>query len=313
MKLTKAYSDSIRLLTRVAPMYWDACAGFRKKKQFYDARTNWVTSLKLFLHCYAFQRSVFISQYAEAAKKAVEELLYVNTTITKGLINKVAQRNDKIVSEGKKRIKVNQSHNPLAPNGSVLSLCNEIPHKNLLAWTLDSLHRGNIQEVADGLCSVRGIGYKIAAFWIRDVAEAFNVSLKKLEEPSYSQPIDVWVYRFIRAVARTARTNLPRDLAFYTKKSYWAAAELMIEAADQAGVRHTALNQAVWYYSSEWISEWSDFGAAELDIEGEIKWDKLFSTPRALQANLKKVGDFCKTHKKEYSWAASWGKVVGRT
>ena len=113
-------------------------------------------------------------------------------------------------------------------------------------------------EIAsDQLRSIRGVGPKIAAFWLRDVCDSHDIDLASIGSGEHVQPIDIWVYRAMQPVAVALHNPLPKDLK-QTKDSYWRAADLVVRVADEIGTRHTLLNSAVWIFGSQIVSYWGE-------------------------------------------------------
>ncbi len=93
---------------------------------------------------------------------------------------------------------------------------------------------GRVRDAFESLDRVRGIGPKIASFFLRDVAVRF--SIEPLQDRELLQPIDVWVRRYVRQ-ATGATVPVGDALA-----AQWICAN---SAAPEAA------NQGLWYFASQ--------------------------------------------------------------
>jgi hypothetical protein len=98
---------------------------------------------------------------------------------------------------------------------------------------------GDAEEATRKLRSIRGVGWKIAAFYLRDVARYYDLP----EKPGWCfQPADVWIQR----IAGHWGQMLSRNVAGYD-----AAARLFVDLAQAAGVRGGDLNAGAWVLGSQ--------------------------------------------------------------
>lgn len=104
---------------------------------------------------------------------------------------------------------------------------------DLIAATRSELAAGLVRHAFERLDRIRGIGPKIASFFLRDVAVRFEI--EPLQDRELLQPIDVWVRRYV-----TRRTNaaVPDDFM----AAQWICAN---SAAPEAA------NQGLWYFASQ--------------------------------------------------------------
>ena len=112
---------------------------------------------------------------------------------------------------------------------------------NILLWTRDMIESGRSQEAAAELNRIRGIGRKLAAFYMRDVARFFNLP----EKPGYLfQPVDLWIGR-IAGLWTNQELNIQSDV------DYNAAAEIFCQFAEAAEVLGGDLNAGAWILGSQ--------------------------------------------------------------
>ena len=245
--------ENFRSVVPFHAMYWGPPASavtFRSAEEFEDARQDWRAALALFLGKYAYARNINLSAYAAAAESVAKGLPKRSTPSarTKADAWEAFDRNLP------KELGRNPKLNPLAVDGSVIDLCAEVPEYNLVEWTRRQIVRSKIGEAHARLRAVRGIGNKIASFWLRDIADAFTLTLKDADRPDevLLQPIDIWVYRAAQVVAPVHQVKLPRTPSDGAED----AARIIIHLAAELGVRHTLLNTAIWTFGAQMVGGW---------------------------------------------------------
>jgi len=134
--------------------------------------------------------------------------------------------------------------NPLAPyfrkqrSKSITSVVQELAESdyNLVRWASEAIGRGQLEETSEQIQSVRGLGAKISAWFLRDVVGAFDMDEQGLEPAELLQPIDIWTRRGASVLAGLHHI-LP-----YGRHGDARAAETIVTASRAAGVRPTLVN-----------------------------------------------------------------------
>lgn len=93
---------------------------------------------------------------------------------------------------------------------------------------------GQVRRAFQRLDLVRGIGPKIASFFLRDLAVWFKI--EPYQDRELLQPIDVWVRRYVRQLNKGATTLTDQQTA------EWRCTN---SAAPEAA------NQGLWYFVSQ--------------------------------------------------------------
>jgi hypothetical protein len=210
---------------------WEANAGFESDP--------WL-SLRLFLQMYAFERQGRSPDYSFAAVDAIDENR--SAPLERASIRSVW-------NSFRRRLRdLNYANNPLCPKGtkysrnyrkqkrstkvtklSVVQFAIKL-ERPLVKWARDCLEH-NIPSQAHGqLCSINGVGNKIASFFLRDVASTFR--LAPTCDRHLLQPIDIWV-RFV--VHRLCKTDKLDD----TECANWIVAK---------SSKPECMNQGIWYF-----------------------------------------------------------------
>ena len=244
---SRVIHEQLRLFQAVASLYQ---AGIMVLDE--EALADPILALSQFLFGYAFERQGRSPAYAPIARHVVE------TTTATGSFwqdeetpRKVWESFCSTLKELREDAKPNPMNNPLCPRGqsyiakrqqketpqpSALQFVQEKLKEydyNLVAWVRYMLLDGQVQEVHGDLCSINGIGPKIASFFLRDVAWRFGI--QDFNHRDLLQPVDVWVERTARRLDPAARGR---------------EAEWIVQECQGAGVLPEAVNAGLWYFGA---------------------------------------------------------------
>jgi hypothetical protein len=146
-------------------------------------------ALELFLEGYAFERQGRSPVYAPAAVDAVNKSH-----------NLSAEQVWKNFGDSLDWQKLNKLNNPLYHTKSqcncvIDGLKSTSGIRNIVADARNAIADGRVREIYEEVDAIRGIGPKIASFFLRDVALRFDIA--PTNERALLQPIDVWVMRIV--------------------------------------------------------------------------------------------------------------------
>lgn len=276
-------SDVIAMARRVAGLadiYW---APECFPKAFDAAKENWLAALTQFVGSYSFERQGAPPIYRTYARQALE-------STGAGLAQPSASFARAAWSEFQRLAHANK-------HGTNEKVCALFPGKgthkitaiefvaglgshghNLLAWATEMLATTRAEDAVRELLRIRGIHYKIATFYLRDVARAAKIDEKKAGPRWCFQPIDVWVRRAAMAWASPSGRVIT---------DYWSAAEIIVDLADAAGVSGGDLNGGAWVLGSQLADRSSDpdltrtlSSAASLEdvLAANVRWSRAIIT-----------------------------------
>ncbi len=110
---------------------------------------------------------------------------------------------------------------------------NEVNNKCLIVWVLDLLQNDELLKAYKMLRKINGIGPKIASFFLRDVADLYNIN--PIHDRELLQPIDVWIRFILQLLSNNSELD---DIA---------CAKFVVDNSTQPG----KFNQGAWYFSSQ--------------------------------------------------------------
>jgi len=180
--------------------YWDS---IQKRNNLDDiiSPSEWVSSLINFCN-YAFERRGSPSAYRTSAIEAYEQNRQwldsrqnwsqaMETTLFNSFM---AECNRSFITNYNERL------NPMAPSyGNLISLINfawnEVGNDSVTGWALNLICSDDIRTAFNGLKRIRGVGDKIASFYLRDIYALSVFHDNEMQDKDLLQPIDVWTER----------------------------------------------------------------------------------------------------------------------
>jgi hypothetical protein len=211
-----------------------------------DNLSNPFNSLRFFLLGYAFERQGSLRDFAIVANEVISKVSSdFGTLDAKYIWNKYEQQLKDV------NLKPNPSRNPLCPMGieyhyknsegvtqkkSVIELLQENTGKeNIVSFVKEEFYSDRVEDAYEALQQINGIGPKIAALFLRDVAVMLKFNCKKISNHrELLQPVDTW----IRYCVRTLKNN--------TKLTDSKCAEFL-KITDEP----EKANQGMWYFCTQ--------------------------------------------------------------
>jgi hypothetical protein len=190
----------MRLFEHVGALY---VGGIMKPAwEGFEERPTEREAVELFLRQYAYQRLGASGDYSRAAAEAIRS--------SPDLVPERVWAAFKGLVDGGVNPKVNPLAHSQPERGPRCLLCilrDGGGYRNLVTIAHDALEHGNVEEVHTEIRSIRGVGPKIASFFLRDVAIRYKIELD--EDRDLLQPVDRWVLRFAQMLDdRVARSDV---------------------------------------------------------------------------------------------------------
>jgi hypothetical protein len=188
-------------------------------------RTNEKEALKFFLNAYAYGgRAGAPKSFSIIATHCVEENWTQNANI-------IWERFQELVP------RPNQNTNPLYPGDNGGNKVSAIGHFNFQQQILENLQNGDPQSAHEHLTQIRGVGRKIASFFLRDIAYFFKINTANWGPDKFKwlQPIDRWVGKVSEILGIDGGQDLPTNICSVCIRN---------------GISPLKFNQGAWYFSS---------------------------------------------------------------
>jgi hypothetical protein len=264
----------VKRLARLAEIYWHPHCF---PKAFDQAANSWLSALIQFVCDYSFERQGAPAAYRRFAREALhvagngipQPTAEFAIAAWRGFQTPAKQRG----------IGTNPSLNPLncESTGKYIAAPTFVTRLarhdfNILRWSWSLLQAGRAEEATNDLCEIRGVSWKLAAFYLRDVAKHFKLDESVCGPAWCFQPVDRWVGRVAAAWSVMLGGNV-------SENDYWGAAELFSQLADSAGVRGGDLNAGVWVFASQLLDRnvaeaVSTVAGLEDCLEANLRWNE---------------------------------------
>lgn len=189
-------------------------------------------AIELFLRQYAYERLGARADYSRAAAEAVRSSPDLAPervwAVFKGLVDGG----------------VNPKLNPLAHTQAetrlsclLCALRQGSSYRNLITTTRDALVEGQVQRVHTEIRNIRGVGTKIASFFLRDVAIRYEI------EPDQNrdllQPVDRWILRFTQMLDNKLPSSaVGQWMVFNTRQPIGKRRHVVLRSTDRAPEVH---------------------------------------------------------------------------
>lgn len=231
----------VQATAQLAEIYWHRDC-FPKEVE--SAERGWLPALVQFTAGYAYERQGAAPAYRDLARKSLAATGGGLSAPTSALPKATWQEFSRLADNA--HVRPNWKVNPLAwskDSGKVSSvqfaLSLKAEEHNILRWAADVARGGNAEAATTALRSIRGVGWKLAAFYLRDVARFYSID----EEPAWCfQPVDVWIRRIAKCWAARINRSVVNDND---------AATVFIDLAHAAEVRGGDLNAGAWVLGSQ--------------------------------------------------------------
>jgi hypothetical protein len=271
--------DVIAMAKRVAPLadiYWSPDCF---QKEFEAATRGWLAALTQFVAGYSFERAGAPPIYRTYAREALTRAGEGVTQPTTALAAEVWKEFQALAQA--KGHGTNPNVCALHPakgtrKVTAVEFIATLPSHgfNIFTWATDMLATSRAEHAVGELRRIRGIDYKIATFYLRDVVRAASLDEKGAGPGWCFQPIDVWV----RRAAETWGSLAGRSVT-----DYWTAADLIVDLADAAGVSGGDLNGGTWILGSQLVDRNADpdlsrtlvsSAALEECLTASVRWSR---------------------------------------
>jgi hypothetical protein len=207
------------------------------RKQF----ENGYIALECFLENYAYERQGTPQAYPAIAKQTIEKVFHGKVeNVNSDQATKAWRTYSEIATRDFNGIKTNASHNPMNSDQGVLTaMANQGIH-NIAAHVKTLIKNGKTKNAHTFIDDIRGIGAKIASFYLRDIAYLGGLDENQIKDQFYLQPLDTWLDQTFSMIMKKEK---PASLEEKQKT--------FVDLCRQAGCSPIAFNQGAWIVISE--------------------------------------------------------------
>jgi len=201
-----------------------------------DLFSNAYMALEGFLTGYAYERNVSVKNYSVLAKMTLKKVFDNEIKdISIDDAKRAWQTYHVIAAQKFPNLKLNCSHNPMNSDNGVLQQMAEKKIIHLSNFLMNKIHEDKTQQAHNFLIGIRGIGPKIAPFYLRDLVFLSGIEESKVTDSYLLQPIDRWLKCALSVLLEDEKLNS------LTKKQ-----KSIVKLCSEAEVSAIEFNQGCW-------------------------------------------------------------------
>ncbi len=263
MQFNELQINIAKFLKKVSPIYQNY---FLYKKIFREQFENGYKALVCFLKNYAYERQGAAAAYSKIALKVVSNRYQnkYNWRVStkddaKGLwedYENVAKSDYNLLDNTTGKVKVNKTHNPLNADRGVVDKLVSNNTLNIATHTRDLISSGDTTEAYNFIKDIRGIGEKIASFYLRDIVYLSGIDEENISDLHLLQPIDTWLEQTLKILFN-----------FDAQKNLHEKQKLIVDLCKEAEVSSISFNQGAWVLGSQIAGEFETFKKSLIDYD----------------------------------------------
>lgn len=252
-----------------------------RDSMFEDQFKDGYKALVCFVQHYAYERQGAARAYPIIAKMTIEQMFRGKLpSVTQTHAEEAWKIYKEIARKDFNNIKLNKSHNPMNSDKGILTAMATHRIGNLSLYMKELIQQDKTAEAYYFIASVRGVGSKIAPFYLRDIAYLGNLKESKIEDPHYLQPIDTWLEQTLSIIFGDA---VPRRLAEKQK--------IIVGLCEAAGCSPIAFNQGAWIFGSQVAGSFKMFREIAEGKNARSILEKHVSTMKEYVAEVERIVD----------------------
>jgi hypothetical protein len=215
------------------------------KRQF---ENNYI-ALECFLENYAYERQGSAQAYPVIARQTIEKVFQGRLeTVNSDQSTKAWAIYSEIAPRDYNGLKTNPLRNPMNSDYGVLTAMARQKISNIANHVRVLIKDGNTKTAHTFIDDIRGIGTKIASFYIRDIAYLGDLDESQIKDQFYLQPLDTWLDQTYSILMK------PEKRATLEEKQ-----KTLVDLCKQAGCSPIGFNQGAWIVGSKIAGEYGTF------------------------------------------------------
>jgi len=262
MRFNESQIRAAKLLEKVSFIYHNYYLDDEVyKEQFKDS----YKALIVFLKKYAYERQGAAAAYSKIAYRCVSERYHDGAIwsvpteedakdLWKDYKNMARKDFNLVDTEGRtkgEKIKINELRNPMSEDGGVIDTLASKEISNIAVYVRDFVTSGKTYEAHKFIISIRGIGEKIASFYLRDTIYLAGLNEESITDLYLLQPIDTWLEQALEILFVH---EAPRKMQEKQK--------LIADLTKESEVSSISFNQGAWVLGSQIAREFETFKKA---------------------------------------------------
>jgi thermostable 8-oxoguanine DNA glycosylase len=231
------------------------------------------------LEGYAYEHQGSPQAYPIIAKQTIEKVFHGRLeTVNSNQPTEAWKIYNTIAESDFNRIKTNATHNPMNNYQGVLTaLANEnIP--NIAIHVRGLIEEGKTKTAHYFIDSIRGIGTKIASFYLRDIAYLGGLNESHIQDSFYLQPFDTWLDQIFSIIMEK-----PNQAVLEEKQ------KMLVELCREAGCSPIGFNQGAWIVGSQIAGDYNTFKKIAFGEESKAILEQYIEEERTFLSEIEKI------------------------
>ena len=215
---------------------------FLKRNLSMNILHNAYEALVSFAKGFAYERQGSPLAYRIIAEEALRKVFKGKIKTIRGQnVNLVWQEYQSIAKDF--NIGVNPTHNPMNSDRGILARMKAEGVTNIASYIENLLRNGQTRKAFRFLDSIRGIGPKIASFYLRDIA--CLTEIRNIQDDHLLQPVDTWVDQVLQIIMDVDPSLKPSGHITDAAKR-----KLITKICRDSNCSPVAFNQGAWFIGS---------------------------------------------------------------
>lgn len=255
MNFIESQTNIARFMKKVSAVYQNC---FLCRKIFREQFENGYKALVCFLENYAYERQGAAVAYSKIALKCVSNK-YQNghnwriptKNDAKGLwedYKNIAKSDYNLLDNKTEKAKVNEKCNPMKADRGIIDQLVSNNILNIAVHVRDLMSCGETTRAYNFMKEIRGIGEKIASFYLRDIVYLTRLDENNISDLHLLQPMDTWLEQTFKILFNS---GAPKDLK--------GKQRLIVDLCKESGVSSISFNQGAWILGSQIAGEFETF------------------------------------------------------
>lgn len=265
---------------------------------------NGYKALRVFLDTYAYARQGAAAAHPQIAcecisREYVDAQNWHKPTISEAkhlwsVYRKIAMDSFNLLDKKTGKVKVNGDCNPMNSDKGIIFQLASNNIENIAGHVRTLIKNGNTHNAYDFIKSIKGIGDKIASFYLRDIAHfADDIEESDIVDVHLLQPIDTWLEQILKILFNS-------DIM---KLSLRNKQKQIVNLCREAKVSCLSFNQGAWLFGSQIAEDFERVESAITDTEKALLIIEKHIDKK--QRYLHELSNVLKILKKEM-----WGQIL---
>jgi hypothetical protein len=275
MQFTSSQIEAVKRLASFGSVYRNTFINHPNfKKQFTD---NY-TALHCFLETYAYEHQGSAKAYPIIATQTIEKIFNGKVeTVSSTHCSEAWQTYQYIAKNDFNELRVNPTHNPMNNYDGVLSIMAQQKVSNLAEYTKNLLEKDGAKKAHEFIDEIKGIGPKIASFYLRDIVCLSGLDENKIQDSFYLQPFDTWLEQAFSLITKNGETSLE------------SKQRTLVELCKVANCSPVAFNQGSWIVGSQIAGDFQSFRRIAFDENSKELIEEYIQEQETLLKEIKKA------------------------